>query len=134
MGADNSFDLRVVQYPDQPINELSIYVVTTRFMCILALQDYFGDQTAKTMVWDAPFDKVELSLTLINRVAAGGIMRADVIFALQQAIAGMAEYGFFHTEFAFVKGQITWATLIFESHDPTTSLDASTIDASRQDN
>lgn len=42
-GVDNSYDLRVNQYPDQPIDEVSTYVVTTRFMCILALQDYFGD-------------------------------------------------------------------------------------------
>lgn len=85
------------------------------------------------MVLDASYDKVELSLTLIDRVAARGIMRADVIFALQQAIACPAEYGFFHTEFAFVMGQITWATLTFRPHDPTIEHDPSTIDAVRQD-
>ena len=106
-------------FPDH-IDELSAYVVTTRMMSILALQNYEGQMGRKTMVYDVdPYNLVQLE---VKPTRSPTVPRKVVIECLFAAIEWMVQVNFVHVEFIFVDDDHPTqpVKIIYTRHNPGT--------------
>ena len=118
-GHRNDLSLVVRANMQQSIDEFSSYVVATRFVSILALQDAFVGIPSKPMVWKTPYNLVQIEITPIEAPRIMPILFMDIII---ESLIWLSQHSFVQAEFTLVEDHIRLMKAVFNPLHPSNAV------------